>query len=98
MAIHDLTLAAQYCNRIILLKDGVCYAQGSPEEVLTGKNVLKGYGAQVIILDHPMSGMPVVLPVPGQARVDGGDGSKLPSGERVAPSPMVWGSQEPNVT
>ncbi|MBF8266695.1 MAG: iron complex transport system ATP-binding protein [Dehalococcoidia bacterium] len=71
VAIHDLTLAAQYCHRIVLLKDGVCYAQGTPQEVLTRENVLEGYGAQVCILEHPISGMPVVLPVPGAAGADG---------------------------
>ena len=75
IAIHDLTLAAQYCHRIVLLKDGVCYAQGSPADVLTGENVLEGYGAQVLILEHPVSGMPVVLPMPGEARYDGGNGA-----------------------
>jgi iron complex transport system ATP-binding protein len=64
VAIHDLTLAAQYCHRIALLKDGVVWAQGSPREVLTDENVREGYGAEVYILDHPVSGMPVVLPVP----------------------------------
>ncbi|MFH1559819.1 MAG: ABC transporter ATP-binding protein [Chloroflexota bacterium] len=64
IAIHDLTLAAQYCHRIALLKNGAVYAQGSPREVLTSANVLEGYSAQVCILDHPVSGMPVVLPVP----------------------------------
>lgn len=64
IAIHDLTLAAQYCQRIALLKDGAIYAQGTPREVLTRANVMEGYNAQVCIMDHPMSGMPVVLPVP----------------------------------
>ena len=67
IAIHDLTLAAQYCHRIALLKDGVVYAQGSPREVLTSANVLEGYSARVHILDHPISGMPVVLPLPQES-------------------------------
>lgn len=64
VAIHDLTLAAQYCHRIALLRDGVVYAQGNPREVLTSANVLEGYSTQVYILEHPVSGKPVVLPLP----------------------------------
>ena len=67
IAIHDLTLAAQYCHRIALLKDGVVYVQGTPREVLTSANVFEGYNALVSILDHPVSGMPVVLPVPQES-------------------------------
>ena len=75
VAIHDLTLAAQYCSRVALMKDGVFSAQGSPREVLTGENVFEGYGVRVSILDHPVSGMPVVLPTPGELPRNGGDGA-----------------------
>jgi len=64
IAIHDLTLAAQYCDYIALLKDGVVYVEGQPEDVLTGANVFEGYSTQVYILNHPISGKPVVLPGP----------------------------------
>ena len=64
IAIHDLTLAAQYCDYIALLKDGVVYVEGQPEDVLTVANVFEGYSTQVYILNHPISGKPVVLPGP----------------------------------
>ncbi|MBI2856181.1 MAG: ABC transporter ATP-binding protein [Chloroflexi bacterium] len=74
VAIHDLILAAQYCHRIGILKDGAFYALGTPTEVLTGKNVREGYGASVLILEHPVSGLPMVLPVPEGASAQRQDG------------------------
>ena len=61
MAIHNLTLAAQYCRRLIMLHQGKVVAEGSPEEVLTGKIISEVYEAQVHILAHPQHGTPVVL-------------------------------------
>ena len=63
IAMHDLTLAAQYCGRIIMLADGRSYADGPPEVVLTRENIATVYGAEVFILSHPRGGTPVVLPV-----------------------------------
>ena len=66
VAMHDLTLAAQYCSRIAVLHQGVIYACGEPSEVLTSDVVSKVFGAAVSIVAHPVHGTPVVLPV-GQA-------------------------------
>ena len=63
LAIHDLTLAAQYTNRVILLSEGRIYADGTPSEVLTVENLSATYGANVVIIPHPSGGTPVVLPV-----------------------------------
>ncbi len=60
-AIHDLTLAAQYADRLVLLHDGVVVAQGSPEEVLTSKELTMRYGASVTILRDDAGGL-VVAP------------------------------------
>jgi iron complex transport system ATP-binding protein len=63
IAIHDLTLAAQYCDRLVMLWEGRSYAEGTPGAVLTKENISHVYGAEVSILDHPHSGTPVVLPM-----------------------------------
>ena len=62
VAMHDLTLAAQYCNRLLMLAEGRSHAEGEPSEVLTAENISAVYGADVFLLDHPQSGTPVVLP------------------------------------
>ena len=63
VAMHDLTLAGQYCDRLVMLASGRSYSQGPPEAVLTRENVSKVYGTEVFILSHPHRGTPVVLPV-----------------------------------
>jgi iron complex transport system ATP-binding protein len=62
VAMHDLTLAAQYCSRLVLLADGSAFADGPPAEVLTARNIAAAYGTEVFILSHPQGGTPVVLP------------------------------------
>jgi iron complex transport system ATP-binding protein len=64
--IHDLTLAAQYCDRLILLHEGRVVAAGPPESVLMPEQVGAVYGAEVCVIQHPATGRPVVLPVPGR--------------------------------
>ena len=63
VAMHDLTLAAQYCDRLVMLAEGRSYAEGPPAAVLTAENISRIYGADVFILPHPQAGTPVVLPV-----------------------------------
>ena len=63
VAMHDLTLASQYCDRLVMLDEGRSFAEGSPGAVLTKDNISKVYGADVFILSHPEGGTPVVLPV-----------------------------------
>ena len=65
IAIHDLTLAAQYTDRMILISEGRIFADGTPEMVLTESNIEQAYGAKVTILPHPSGGSPVILPVSG---------------------------------
>ncbi len=60
-AMHDLNLAAQYCDRIIMLSEGVIHAEGSAAEVVTPSNVKKVYGADVCISYHPINHLPVTL-------------------------------------
>ena len=63
VAMHDLTLAAQYCSRIVALHQGAIVASGDPSDVLTVEVVSKVFGASVSIIEHPVHNTPVVLPV-----------------------------------
>ena len=60
-AMHDLNLAAQYCDRIIMLNDGSVFVEGSPCQVVTAVNVKQVYGADVCISSHPVNKLPVTL-------------------------------------
>ncbi|SKA60112.1 heme ABC transporter ATP-binding protein [Enterovibrio nigricans] len=59
--IHDLNLAAQYADRIIMLNNGNIVAQGSPSEVITPNNIEAVYGWPVSVIPHPDNAYPVVL-------------------------------------
>jgi iron complex transport system ATP-binding protein len=59
---HDLTLAGQYADRLLLLDRGRLVVSGSAEDVLTKAHITEHYGAQVAIVDAPGSGF-VVVPV-----------------------------------
>ena len=45
-ALHDMNLAAQYCDRIYVLKDGKIVTSGTPEEVITEENIENIYGVK----------------------------------------------------
>lgn len=55
-AIHDLNMAALYCDRIYVLKDGKVVLQGTPEEVLTPENIYEVYGVRSSVVKHPITG------------------------------------------
>jgi iron complex transport system ATP-binding protein len=58
MASHDLNLASEYCDRLILLQNGKIYKMGLPEEVMTRENIERVYGCKVWVDRNPISGMP----------------------------------------
>lgn len=60
--VHDLTLAAQYGDRLVLMAAGQIVAEGSAEEVLRPELVGEVYGLRVHIFAHPATGKPVVAP------------------------------------
>jgi iron complex transport system ATP-binding protein len=59
--LHDLTLAGQYADRLVLLDRGRVVATGAASDVLTEENLTRYYGARVRILDD--GGRPVLMPV-----------------------------------
>jgi iron complex transport system ATP-binding protein len=59
--LHDLNLASQYCDRIVLLKNGRLRYQGSPREILTEEVVEEIYGVRAAVKTDEY-GRPFVLP------------------------------------
>jgi len=57
---HDIDLCARYCDRIVLLDRGKEYAEGTPGEVLTARNVEAVYGCPVSVDNNPATGTPRV--------------------------------------
>jgi iron complex transport system ATP-binding protein len=57
-ALHDLNLAATYCDRLYLLQSGTIVASGTPEEVLRPELLQAVYGVGAAIQAHPVTGKP----------------------------------------
>jgi iron complex transport system ATP-binding protein len=64
IALHDLNLAAQYCDRLAILYGGAIYKQGTPEEVVNADIIKTVYGADVLVYPHPVNNLPATLIVP----------------------------------
>ncbi|WP_028239849.1 heme ABC transporter ATP-binding protein [Stutzerimonas azotifigens] len=59
--LHDLNLAARYCDRLLLLQDGRPQALGSPDEVLRPEPLKQVFGLDVLIQRHPEQGHPLIV-------------------------------------
>lgn len=62
--IHDLNLAAQYCDRLVLLQAGKIASIGEPKGVLTSENIKNTFGADVIVKAHPLTNMCYISALP----------------------------------
>lgn len=65
-AIHDLNMAALYCDRIYVLKHGAVVLQGTPEEVLTEQNIYDVYGVRSAVVKHPITGKLSITYLPAE--------------------------------
>jgi iron complex transport system ATP-binding protein len=61
-ALHDLSLAALFCDTVYLLADGLIVTGGPPASVITIETVRHAYGADVLIVEHPETGTPHLIP------------------------------------
>lgn len=57
---HDIDLAAQYCHRIMMLKNGAVHAVGAPDRVITAVNIQAVYDCPVLVDSNPTTGKPRV--------------------------------------
>ncbi|MCQ2071255.1 MAG: ABC transporter ATP-binding protein [archaeon] len=56
-ALHDLNIASQYCNKLILMKDGSIHSIGTPEEILTPETIKEVYGVDVTVEHNADTGL-----------------------------------------
>ncbi|WP_193310111.1 ATP-binding cassette domain-containing protein [Halorubrum halophilum] len=59
-AIHDLDMAARYCDRIVVLANGGVHAAGPPETVLTATALRAAFDAEAFVGENPATGSPTV--------------------------------------
>lgn len=63
-AIHDLNMAALYCDRLYVLKDGKIVLSGMPEEVFTPEHIYEIYGVRSSVMKHPITGRVTITFLP----------------------------------
>jgi iron complex transport system ATP-binding protein len=61
---HDLNLAARYCRRLHLIREGALAASGPPSEVITGAVIREVYGTDAEVGRDPRTGSPFIIPYP----------------------------------
>jgi iron complex transport system ATP-binding protein len=66
---HDLNVASQYCDRVLMLKEGALCRIGAPDETIRPDVLRMVYGCDVVVDSHPQTGRPrVTMPV-GAGRI-----------------------------
>jgi iron complex transport system ATP-binding protein len=73
-AIHDLNLAAHYCDELVLLADGSVLDAGDPEAVLTERNLEAAFDTRAAVTSHPVTGSTYVTALPER---DGDRGTRV---------------------
>jgi iron complex transport system ATP-binding protein len=63
VVLHDLSLAAAYADRIVLLSHGRVVADGAPDHVLTSDLLSDVYELPVEVMRHPVTGSAIILPL-----------------------------------
>jgi len=66
--LHDLNLASEYCDRLILMNNGQITKTGIPEEVLNSIDLEEVYKTPVVVEKNPLSNKPFVLIVPEEVK------------------------------
>ncbi|MFE6554880.1 ABC transporter ATP-binding protein [Streptomyces sp. NPDC057746] len=63
MVLHDFNMAAEYADHIFVMHAGALVAEGTPFEVLTPELIHQVFGVESRVVDHPVSGKPLCIPV-----------------------------------
>ncbi len=58
---HDLNIASQYCDRLVLIHEGRVFGEGTPREIITEDVIRKVYNIRCAVVDHPEKKVPQVL-------------------------------------
>jgi iron complex transport system ATP-binding protein len=69
LVLHDLNLACRYADHLVAMKDGAIVAEGPPDDVITEQTVEAVFGLACRVIADPLTGTPLVLPVPAPGRV-----------------------------
>ncbi len=66
--LHDVNLAAEYCDRVYLIREGRIEAGGRTAEVLTYSNLTRVFETEVYVDTNRLTGKLLAFPLSGRAR------------------------------
>lgn len=61
VVLHDLNLAAQFADKILLMKSGKVAAYGTPQKVFTAETISQAYNFPCTICGHPITNNPMII-------------------------------------
>jgi len=59
VVLHDVNMAARFCDEILALRAGRLIARGTPGEMMTPRQLQAIYGVAMEVIPHPITGQPV---------------------------------------
>ena len=62
IVIHDINLAARYCDELVAMKQGRLLKIATPTEMMTTDELAQIYGLKMTIIEHPLTHQPIALP------------------------------------
>jgi ABC-type glutathione transport system ATPase component len=80
---HDLNLASEYCDRLVLLDRGRVDGQGSPQAVLTTDRIGRVYSVPVLVTRNPVSSRPHIVVYAGMSHAPGDPTGRSRSAEEA---------------
>lgn len=66
--LHDINLASQFCDQLLLMEKGTILAQGKSSEVIINNTIGQAFSLEVEIVENPLTNTPYVVPMVGQRR------------------------------
>jgi iron complex transport system ATP-binding protein len=70
MVLHELNLAARYADHLVAMREGRIVASGAPAEVITEDCVSEVFGMRCRVIEDPVTGTPMVIPLGRRSRTD----------------------------
>ena len=95
-AIHDLNMAARYCDKLVLLSGGQVLAEGLPSEVLTPETIESAFGVKSAVYQDPITGsLAISLIGPADEHLQNGTGLRSSAVAERARVPDSHGVKDP---
>jgi len=91
LSLHDVNLAAQHADRVLLLREGRLIAAGPPRLALTTDTIREAYGTEAMMLRHPVLDCPLIVPLPARRAVPA---QHAPPAPPAPPAPLAAASPE----